>query len=523
MNSIISHDKQHKEDDTEQLPTVIIHRCDDYCYGSYLHFVRDGLAPWLKTRSLFPNCRKTNHIGSYEYPNEISTPSSSIPSLFMFQEYPHVTNACFDNCSGSFFLIYVLSMALIFMEVPLDEASNIWIGGNNYSLFNKKYSFSNPCIQKFLTSWIKLQLQIPYTMKEELLHIMSEYLKTPPFMKMTLQPAADTAMAPNTTVTKNDFSIQIHEVLDFLRLALLSIKRNAMSNNQSSLAHQVIFNLCMSFTSPLEYTDILRSYQFTDAENQLHVDTLDGGGDPDQKLVSFEYMNSGFYISVTRHSLKRLRPMTYLNDEVINYIFMTLAHREETFTIPSSSSRYYYFKSHFVSRLLDEGKTDAYNYDNVKNWSKRMPGRNIFLFEKVFIAIHLKLQNHWALALIMIEEKRIHYLDPMGLDGTRYVNAIIQYLHDESKQNSFGDESFNVSEWEAVHSDIRKSCRQRNGFDCGVFVCIYAELLSMGFPISSLDIINQDIINFCRKHIVMLILQGYGFTRKDITISQAST
>ena len=130
--------------------------------------------------------------------------------------------------------------------------------------------------------------------------------------------------------------------------------------------------------------------------------------------------------SITRQSMQRLRNGAWLNDEVIHFYFTALSHRNKKLSDVSKKS--HFFKSFFITKLLEE--TGGYNYKNVKRWSKRVEGKNIFALDKLFFPINIH-NNHWALGCIFMTKKCIRFCDSMGGDGMKYLKALLRYLKDE--------------------------------------------------------------------------------------------
>ena len=44
--------------------------------------------------------------------------------------------------------------------------------------------------------------------------------------------------------------------------------------------------------------------------------------------------------------------------------------------------RNHFFKSYMTTKLLDE--CGGYNFENVKRWSRKVPGKDIFALDKIF-------------------------------------------------------------------------------------------------------------------------------------------
>jgi sentrin-specific protease 1 len=130
-----------------------------------------------------------------------------------------------------------------------------------------------------------------------------------------------------------------------------------------------------------------------------------------------------------------------------------------------------------------------------------VPGKDIFGLDKVFIPVNVS-NTHWTCAVIFVQEKKIQYFDSMGGDGTYYLKALLEYIKDEWKSMNKGQELPNLAEWKLVGTTI-DTPRQENGFDCGVFTCMFADFLSMGYAFS----FKQEHITQCRERIALSILK----------------
>lgn len=85
--------------------------------------------------------------------------------------------------------------------------------------------------------------------------------------------------------------------------------------------------------------------------------------------------------SIQRVSIQRLRPGTWLNDEVVHFFYVMLSKRDaDLCQSDPARKRSHFFKSFFMTRLLNEGHkhpniNGTYEYNNVKRWSKKVPGK----------------------------------------------------------------------------------------------------------------------------------------------------
>jgi sentrin-specific protease 1 len=178
--------------------------------------------------------------------------------------------------------------------------------------------------------------------------------------------------------------------------------------------------------------------------------------------------------SVQRASMKTLKPGMWLNDEIIHYFYLMLAKRdEELCKNDPSRNRSHFFKSFFITKLLNEGNASCdgkYEYRNVKRWSKKVPGKDIFNLDKILFPINMG-NMHWICAAIFMKKKRIEIFDSMGSNGNRYLDALFNYIQDEhmdKKKTPLPD----TDSWHLVPTQ-RDTPRQTNGTFVLKFGCIH--------------------------------------------------
>ena len=102
-------------------------------------------------------------------------------------------------------------------------------------------------------------------------------------------------------------------------------------------------------------------------------------------------------------------------------------------------------------------------------------------------------------------DRRFEYYDSMFGHCRTILQELRQYVKDEAKTYS-GQDDYEFSEWtDYIPKDIPG---QENGFDCGVFMCMYANYLSDG-----LDIVNafdQDYVTRVgRRRMVSELKENY--------------
>ena len=198
-----------------------------------------------------------------------------------------------------------------------------------------------------------------------------------------------------------------------------------------------------------------------------------------------------FRVSFKHSDLLRLKPETWLNDEIINFYMKLCEERENA----SSGSRHNIFmNTFFYSMLVDHGK--GFNYANVKRWYK---GVDVFSCRHILIPINM--EQHWSLVHVSFPTNEIQYLDSMvgNKNGKNIMANIHKWLKMESMHKNGGDDS-------RVFTEMIVPCpQQTNCYDCGVFVLSFADLLSNNLP---LDMMSQSLCDGIRNKLAFWIVRG---------------
>ena len=217
------------------------------------------------------------------------------------------------------------------------------------------------------------------------------------------------------------------------------------------------------------------------------------GNGPEEEIVGIAGTDT-----VQRGSVRRLRPTKWLNDEVIHYFLTMLARREEqlSYEFPAQR-RCHFFKSYFMTKLLGEG---GYRYANVKRWSRKVRGRDIFALDKIICPINCG-GVHWSCAVIFVQERKIQFYDSLLGSGKEYIVSLLDYLKDEHMDKY--QKQLDTSDWELVDCQP-DTPQQENGFDCGVFTCMFADYLSRDAPLT----FGQSTVTECRQRIALSIVKG---------------
>ena len=109
--------------------------------------------------------------------------------------------------------------------------------------------------------------------------------------------------------------------------------------------------------------------------------------------------------------------------------------------------------------------------------------------------------NHWTLVGIYPKRKQICYYDSLLMSGDSICSNLLRYVQDEYADKK-RQEMPNRSSWTIRDIEVP---RQRNNYDCGVFVCAYAYCIVTGqdFEFTEADMPSwrawiATCIKFCR-------------------------
>jgi len=202
--------------------------------------------------------------------------------------------------------------------------------------------------------------------------------------------------------------------------------------------------------------------------------------------------------TITKRNIQTLKPETWLNDEVIN-TFLALAIKQHNRTTATSNGNLVHcFNSFFFTKLC---QNNAYSYENVERFSRRVHNGDIFCLEKLIIPININ-GNHWTIVCINFSQKSILYLDSLGGQSTLHTKSCIRYLQDEYMRRHHSP-LVNIHEW-SIRNNREGTPKQKNNYDCGVFVCLYALHLIRNEPF---NFTQADINRNIRPWIAKAILQ----------------
>ncbi|EGC34898.1 hypothetical protein DICPUDRAFT_55498 [Dictyostelium purpureum] len=220
-------------------------------------------------------------------------------------------------------------------------------------------------------------------------------------------------------------------------------------------------------------------------EEEEQIDSLFRSGREDEKISELPTAE------VNRGDVHLLKPGRWLNDEVINFYMEILKIRQKN---NPNLPKCHFFGTFFYTQLCNG--PENYDFSKVKRWTNKV---DIFSLDKVILPVHLG--NHWCCAVINFKDKQFQYFDSLLGDNRECLKKLRRYVADEmvnrSKQGIVNLDEFKDS----IPKDIPI---QSNGYDCGVFMCKYAEFSSRG---SELNFTQKDITQYRRRIALELYLK----------------
>lgn len=225
---------------------------------------------------------------------------------------------------------------------------------------------------------------------------------------------------------------------------------------------------------------------------------FDGRIFADTKLVT------KFNIDMTARKLKALGNRKWLNDEIINFYMKSLQERNDVIMEVIKDQAVYggsFFFSTFFFQQLNE--KELYAFKNVQRWTK-----NIDAFSRSKIIIPLNINNdHWTLVVIDFKSQAFTYYDSLASKSSavamKWLDIAKRWLIDEAHHKGRDEHIKNIKDWKMEPAPAGLP-QQPNGYDCGLYVIMYASYICDDLPLLS---ITQLQSNF-RTKVFAAILRG---------------
>ncbi len=84
-----------------------------------------------------------------------------------------------------------------------------------------------------------------------------------------------------------------------------------------------------------------------------------------------------------------------------------------------------------------------------------------------------------------------------------YIKLLLKYLNDEANDKKI--QGFNAAEWTLVTCNQVTTPKQLNGYDCGVFISMFADFILEDIPLINF---NQSDIPLFRERMCLHITRG---------------
>nr|XP_046269161.1 sentrin-specific protease 2 isoform X2 [Scatophagus argus] len=181
-------------------------------------------------------------------------------------------------------------------------------------------------------------------------------------------------------------------------------------------------------------------------------------------------LSAAFKLRITQRDLATLQEGGWLNDEVINFYLSLVMERSSR---DAAALKVYSFSTFFFPKLRGRGCGQAGGHAAVKRWTKAV---DLFLYDLILVPLHLGV--HWAMAVIDFNSKTVKSYDSMGQRHDDICSLLLLYLKEEHKDKK--DRELDSGKWTVGSFRATEIPQQRNGSDCGVFACKYADYIAKG-------------------------------------------
>lgn len=206
-------------------------------------------------------------------------------------------------------------------------------------------------------------------------------------------------------------------------------------------------------------------------KNEFHVLSKQDLAKVEASFVGQGTVVEKFSVPLQKHDFRTLSGSSWLNDEIINFYGELCMDRARCF--PDRYPKIHVFNTFFYEKLSTKG------YSAVRRWSKKVIciDCQFDVFEKDYIIIPVHLGMHWCCSVIDFKRKRFVYYDSLQGNNSKCLLVIFakqllrEYLESESVDKKKVE--YDTSDW--VDISPKDIPAQENGYDCGVFTCMFME------------------------------------------------
>ena len=200
---------------------------------------------------------------------------------------------------------------------------------------------------------------------------------------------------------------------------------------------------------------------------------------------------------LTRKTLRCLSYQQLLNDDVVDLYFLLIQDRSNK---NNNGVKFeHFFPVSFMTLLLSEMGP----YDDYERLEDYCEGFDLFALKMLYFPVNID-DTHWALIIVDIKKRHIFWYDSlMSCSRTNtYLSALSKYLKSMLKvsHQNYMDYmvDYSKSPW---NSYVRfKTKIQKNKYDCGVYMCMFADFVSDNVDYTTLC---DNHMTYFRKHILL--------------------
>ena len=203
-------------------------------------------------------------------------------------------------------------------------------------------------------------------------------------------------------------------------------------------------------------------------------------------------------IEMTRRDYRSLSGKNWINDKIIDEYFTLIKERN----LKNNLAKVTIFSTHAFTKLEQDFD------DNFNLIANRWVNEDLTLQDKVLIPIFK--EDHWSLVVVIIKDQRIDYYD--SILGRRHTSSAPRIFR--KFFNSYFEMKGKEGQFKSVVID--NAPIQRNGYDCGTFVCQNAEKAARGVFVNS----KQEEMAKARRKMMKEIFQGELLTDESQSLKE---
>ena len=123
---------------------------------------------------------------------------------------------------------------------------------------------------------------------------------------------------------------------------------------------------------------------------------------------------------------------------------------------------------------LNGSDSGQYSYNAVRRWSTKAKVK-VFDLDMIICPIHVG-KTHWALGVCDLKDKAFYYYDSLNGRVPMFEEVFKKYIQDEHR-DKLKAELPDPNAW-SEQPCKHQPPRQFNGYDCGVFMCQFADCVA---------------------------------------------